>query len=63
VSATGFYQLTLRCDEAGCTTEQVYTEPLRAIAKEVARVDGWLIGKENDTYCPTHRIRPRKRAA
>jgi hypothetical protein len=63
LSAHGIYQLTLMCDDASCAEVQVFTAPMRAIAKEEARALRWLIGKNNESYCPAHRERPRKRAA
>jgi hypothetical protein len=63
MSAVGVYQLTLMCDDASCTEVQVFTATIRAMAKEEARLLGWLIGKHNESYCPAHRERPRKRAA
>jgi hypothetical protein len=55
MSASGFFELLLICDEKTCTVTAVYRDNTRLEAKAKARYQGWYITRRNEAYCPDHR--------
>lgn len=54
MSATGYYELRLVCDEKKCLMSDTFTMPTRMHAKQAALEAGWLITKYNKSLCPEH---------
>jgi hypothetical protein len=68
VSVDGRYELELECDHVTpslvkqldpgppnvCGQRQVFIDDTRFAALEIARLEGWLIGRKKQAFCPTH---------